>query len=75
MSVYTATELATKITEAKAAIEAALLGKEYSLNTGQSIIRVERQTLPDLQKYLKYLEGELIALNSGNLQYMDQIGY
>lgn len=74
-AIYTEAELILLIADAKAAIAAVLLAKEYIIDTGQSRQRVTREDLPDIRKYLNELEGRLNELSGGGLQYINPQGY
>lgn len=71
-SAYTEAEITTMLTEIKAAISAALLGKSYELNTGQSLQKVTRQDLPNLRALLAEYEGRLDEFTgTGGLEYIN----
>lgn len=55
----TATEIKVKITKVEAAIEAVLLGQEYTLDTGMTVQKVKRADLDNLQRLLEKYESDL----------------
>jgi len=55
----TAAELKVKITNVEAAINAVLLGQEYTFDTGMSVQKMKRADLPGLQSLLNMYESQL----------------
>lgn len=61
----TAAEIETLLTKVDQAIEDALFGQSYSMDTGQGNIRVSRQSLGQLRQYRAELERRLSRIQSG----------
>lgn len=55
----TVAELKVKIVNVEAAIDAALLGQEYTFDTGMTVQKVKRADLPNLQALLNQYESQL----------------
>ena len=55
----TAAEIKVKITKVDAAIEAVLLGQEYTLDTGMTVQKVKRANLAELENLLRKYESDL----------------
>lgn len=64
----TVAEIEEKIVKVDAAIEAVLLGQEYTFDTGMTKQIVKRADLPGLQKLLEKYESDLsiAKLNESN---------
>jgi hypothetical protein len=72
---YTREELIVKIQNIDAAIEAALLGRQYRLDTGQGRQDITRQSLKDLREMREYWIIELEALSDTGLMRIDNCFY
>jgi hypothetical protein len=64
---FTRQQIEEKITKISNAIDSALEGKTYSIDTGQGRMSVTRADLPKLRQELEYWENRLdkLAGNSG----------
>ncbi len=74
-AIYTEAELILKIKEVDAAIAAALLGKQYRLDTGQGRQDVTRQDLNQLREMREYWKSELEDLGDNGILRIHNCSY